>query len=319
MSRRFSIAPMMDYTDRHCRYFHRLLSRRTLLYTEMITTGALLHGDKSRFLGYDPAEHPLAIQLGGSNPGELALSAEIAARAGFDEINLNCGCPSGRVVSGMFGAVLMKNPRLVAQCFEAMQQATSVPVTIKHRLGVDDDDSFEQLADFVGQIAEAGCKTFIVHARKAWLQGLSPKQNREIPPLQYEQVYRLKRKFPQLEIILNGGIKTLDECETHLQHVDGVMMGREAYQNPYLLAEVDYRLFGGEDTFRSRSDIMADMMSYLEQQVASGVPLKHITRHILGLYKGIQGSREFRRLISEKVHRPGADINLVKHALAEVY
>lgn len=319
LSRCFSIAPMMDYTDMHCRYFHRLLSHRALLYTEMITTGALLHGDRSRFLTHHPSEHPLAIQLGGSDPGELARSAKIASDAGFEEINMNCGCPSDRVVSGRFGAVLMKNPALVAECFRAMQEATETPVTIKHRLGVDELDSYEFLSGFVGQIAEAGCKTFIVHARKAWLSGLSPKQNREIPPLQYDQVYRLKRDFPQLEIILNGGIKTLDECETHLRHVDGVMMGREAYQNPYLLSEVDCRLFGDETADRSRSEIVEKLLPYLEQQIASGVPLKHITRHILGLYKGIPGSREFRRLISENVHKPGSDLSLIKRALTTVY
>ena len=316
--RRFSIAPMMDYTDRYCRYFHRLLSRRALLYTEMITSGALIHGDRDYHLKLDPSEHPVALQLGGSDPAELAESCRYADAYGYDEINLNCGCPSDRVQSGQFGAILMKTPKLVAECYTAMQNVTETPVTIKHRIGVDDFESQAFLTDFVGTVAEAGCKTFIVHARKAWLQGLSPKQNREIPPLEYERVYQLKAEFPELEIIINGGITTLAECDAHLQHVDGVMVGREAYHNPYLMAEVDQRFYGAAEKPCSRVEVLEQFAGFMDKQLETAkhpLRLNHMTRHILGLYHGVPGARKFRRYISENAHKPGAGSEVIYQAL----
>ncbi len=317
-SRRFSLAPMMDWSDHHCRYFWRLLTRNALLYTEMVTTGALIHGDRERFLHFNPEEHPVALQLGGSNPAELARCARWAQDWGYDEVNLNCGCPSDRVQSGMFGACLMAQPQLVAECVRAMREACDIAVTVKHRIGIDDMESYEQMAEFVGTVADAGCEVFIVHARKAWLQGLSPKENREIPPLNYPWVYRLKAEFPHLQVIINGGITTLDECETHLQHVDGVMLGREAYQNPWLLAEVDPRLFGTEAPVADRDDVIAALLPYIESKLSQGSQLNHITRHILGLYQGVPGARKFRRHLSENAYREGATAEVLSAALEQV-
>lgn len=296
----------MDWSDRHCRFFWRLLSRRVRLYTEMVTTGALIHGDRARFLQFSPQEQPLALQIGGSEPGDLARCARWAEDWGYREINLNCGCPSDRVQSGQFGACLMAEPQRVAAGVRAMRDACSLPVTVKHRLGIDHMESYPQLLDFIAPSAEAGCDTFIVHARKAWLQGLSPKENREIPPLNHDWVYRLKRDLPALTIVLNGGIGSLDECREHLQHVDGVMLGRAAYQNPWLLADVDQTLFGEVGPVTSRDQVIDLLLPYLEQQLTRGIPLKHITRHLLGLYQGQAGARQFRRHISEHAHRPGA-------------
>jgi len=318
VNRRFSVAPMMDWTDRYCRYFHRLLSRNTLLYTEMVTTGALIHGDVHRHLHYHDIEHPIALQLGGSDPKALAQSVQIANKYQYDEINLNCGCPSDRVQSGKFGAVLMKDPELVAQCFSAMQNATETPITIKHRIGVDEQEGYQSLCDFVGTIAKAGCKTFIVHARKAWLQGLSPKQNRDVPPLQYEQVFQLKRDFPQLEIIINGGINSLEQTETLLSSVDGVMMGREAYQNPYILAEVDQKIYHDQQPIPSRLQVLEQFSEIIEKELSKGIKLSHMTRHILGLYQGVPGARKFRRHISENAHRHDAGIEVLFQALNDM-
>ncbi len=317
-SRRFALAPMMDWSDHHCRYFWRLLTRQALLYTEMVTTGALIHGDRERFLHFNPEEHPVALQLGGSDPGELARCARWAQQWGYDEVNLNCGCPSDRVQSGMFGACLMARPRLVADCVKAMRDACRIPVTVKHRIGIDDMESYGELASFVERIADAGCNVFIVHARKAWLQGLSPRENREIPPLNYPWVYRLKRDFPALTIVLNGGIQSLAECRQHLQQVDGVMIGREAYQNPWLLAEVDRELFGMDNPVESRDDVVERLLPYVERQLARGAHLNHVTRHILGLYQGVPGARKFRRHLSENAYRKDAGLAVLTEALSLV-
>lgn len=316
VDRRVSVAPMMDYTDRFCRYFLRLISKHTLLYTEMITTGALLHGDSQRFLAYDSTEHPLALQLGGSDKDALAACARMAGEAGYDEVNLNCGCPSDRVQNGSFGACLMKTPQLVADAVAAMADATPIPVTVKNRIGVDEMDSYEYLRDFVGIISERGCSTFIIHARKAWLKGLSPKQNREIPPLQYPLVHRLKEDFPSLEIIINGGITTLDEVATQLEDVDGVMIGREAYHNPWLLADVDRRFYGATTKAVTREEILQAFIPFAEQEVKKGVRLGHMTRHILGLYNGEPGARKFRRFLSESAPVRQADTDLLREAIA---
>ncbi|GAB3307583.1 tRNA-dihydrouridine(20/20a) synthase DusA [Haliea atlantica] len=310
-SHRFCTAPLMDWSDRHCRYFWRLLTRRARLYTEMVTTGALIHGDRERFLRYAAAEQPVALQIGGSEPADLARCARWAEDWGYREINLNCGCPSDRVQSGQFGACLMAEPQRVAAGVRAMRDACDIPVTVKHRLGIDDMESYQQLLDFVAPSAEAGCDTFIVHARKAWLQGLSPKENREIPPLNYDWVYRLKRELPGLGIVLNGGIDSLAACDQHLQQLDGVMLGRAAYQNPWLLATVDSTLFGEPDPVSSRDQVIDRLLPYLEAELARGVPLKHMTRHVLGLYQGQPGARQFRRHISEYAHRPGAGIDVL--------
>ncbi len=305
---------MMDWSDHHCRYFWRLLSREALLYTEMVTTGALVHGDRERFLHFNTEEHPVALQLGGSDPAELARCARWAEEWCYDEVNLNCGCPSDRVQSGMFGACLMARPQLVADCVKAMRDACALPVTVKHRIGIDHMESYEELVDFVAPIAEAGCEVFIVHARKAWLQGLSPKENREVPPLNYPWVYRLKRDFPELSIVINGGVQSLDECKTHLEAVDGVMIGREAYQNPWMLAEVDSRLFGSSNPAATRGGVMEALIPYVEQQLALGSKLNHITRHILGLYQGVPGARRFRRHLSENAYKQDAGIQVLKDA-----
>jgi tRNA-dihydrouridine synthase A len=312
------VAPMMDWTDRHCRYFLRLISRHTWLYTEMVTSGAVLHGDRRKLLAFDPLEHPVALQLGGSEPDELAEAARIGAGFGYDEINLNVGCPSDRVQSGRFGACLMLEPARVAEAVAAMAEAVTVPVTVKTRIGVDEHDSYEALCRFVEAVADAGCRTLIVHARKAWLQGLSPKENREVPPLRYDVVYRLKADFPTLEIVVNGGVHGLDEACRHLEHVDGVMVGRQAYHNPYLLAAADNRIFGDSTPPRSREEVVSALLPYLERQLADGVPLQRITRHILGLFQGVPGARAWRRTLSEQAHRPDADVGVVRAALARL-
>lgn len=313
--RRFCIAPMMDWTDRHCRYFLRLLSSRALLYTEMVTSGAVLHGTRERVLGFDPAEQPLALQLGGSDPGELARAARIGADYGYSEINLNIGCPSDRVRDGRFGACLMAEPDLVAECVAAMIAEVDIPVTVKCRIGIDDQDVEKGLARFVTRVAEAGCGTFIVHARKAWLEGLSPKQNRDVPPLDYDRVFRLKRDHPGLEIILNGGIETLEAAKQHLAHVDGVMLGRAAYHNPWLLARVDVELFGEPPASLTREEAVSRFSAYAEAQLRRGVRLHQMTRHLLGLYHGQPGARAFRRHLSEHGTRMDAGIRVLHDAL----
>ncbi|MBL6751583.1 MAG: tRNA dihydrouridine(20/20a) synthase DusA [Nevskia sp.] len=313
----FCTAPMMDWTDRHCRFFLRLLTRRARLYTEMVHTGAVLHGDCARHLAFDPAEHPVALQLGGSDPQALARAAEIGAARGYDEINLNCGCPSDRVQEGRFGACLMAEPQRVAAAVAAMRAAGGVPVTVKCRIGIDDSEDYVFLRRFVETVAAAGCATFVVHARKAWLKGLSPKENREVPPLSYETVYRLKQEFPALTVVLNGGIRTLEQCEVHLRHVDGVMLGREAYENPQLLAHVDSRLFGDPQRPPARAETLARLQPYVERELARGVALQHIVRHLMGLYRGQPGGRAFRRSLAQHAHRPGAGWGVIQGALAE--
>ncbi|MFO1352775.1 MAG: tRNA dihydrouridine(20/20a) synthase DusA [Gammaproteobacteria bacterium] len=315
---RFCIAPMLDWTDRHARYFLRLLSRHARLYTEMLTVGAVLHGDRDRLLGFDPTEHPLAIQLGGCDPQELAACARIAVDVGYDEVNLNVGCPSDRVQQGRFGACLMAEPSLVGDCVAALRSAVSVPVTVKTRIGIDDRDSYEELSHFIGCCVAAGCQTFIIHARKAWLQGLSPKENREIPPLRYEAVYWLKRDFPTCSFVLNGGIQTLDAALSHLTTLDGVMLGRAAYQNPYLLAEVDKWVFGVDCEIPSRRQIILALMPYIERQLSQGVRLSAMTRHILGLFQGMPGARAWRRCLSGQALRPGVGVEIIEAALARV-
>ena len=313
------MAPMMDWSDRHCRYFWRLLTKQSLLYTEMVTTGALIHGERERFLDFNPEEHPVALQLGGSNPTDLARCARWAQDWGYDEVNLNCGCPSDRVQSGTFGACLMGKPDLVADCVKAMRDACDIPVTVKHRIGIDHMESYEEMRDFVATVADAGCEIFIVHARKAWLQGLSPKENREIPPLHYPWVYRLKQELPDLTIVINGGIQSIEECQAHLEHVDGVMVGREAYQNPWMLADVDPCLYDTGETGLARQDIMRDLLPYVERQLANGSKLNHITRHILGLFQGVPGARKFRRHLSENAYKAEAGIEVLETAFAQVH
>ena len=305
---------MMDWTDRHERYLLRLISRRARLYTEMVTTGALIHGDQERFLGYADAEHPLGLQLGGSDPEDMARCAHLGEIAGFDEININVGCPSDRVQAGKFGACLMLEPDLVAKCFLAMQAAVSIPVTVKCRLGVDEMDQFNDLVRFVETVAAAGCKVFIIHARKAWLSGLSPRQNREIPPLQYDRVYALKERYPEFTIIINGGITRIDEAAVHLERVDGVMVGREAYQNPWSLAEVDQVLFDDAPNYQSRFDVLENYKTYMRAELNKGVPLKRLARHLLGLFQGQPGARIWRRVLSEAAFRPGADLTAIEIA-----
>lgn len=309
---------MMDWTDRHDRFFLRLITRRTLLYTEMITTAAILHGDRARLLGHDPAEHPLALQLGGALPSDLAACARIAEDAGFDEVNLNVGCPSDRVQNARFGACLMAEPETVAAGVAAMRSACDLPVTVKTRTGIDDRDSYAHLKAFVARVAGAGCRSFAVHARKAWLTGLSPKQNREIPPLDYPRVYRLKQDFPDLEIVINGGIASLDEAERHLTRVDGTMIGRSAYQTPYMLADADRRFFGSANPAPTREGVVRALLPYVEAQCASGVPVKAVTRHVLGLFNGEPGARLWRRTLSEMAHRPGAGPEVIEAALERV-
>ena len=295
-----SVAPMMDWTDKHCRYFFRLFSSFTQLYTEMITSKAILRGDKNRLLDYNTREHPLVLQLGGSDPKEMAKCSQIAKQWGYDEVNINVGCPSDRVLSGSFGACLMKEPDLVASCVENMIDASDIPVSVKSRIGIDDMETYDQLSDFVARIHEKGCQHFIIHARKAWLQGLSPKENRTIPPLNYPWVYQLKKDFPQLKITLNGGITECNEVVEHLGHVDGVMLGRAIYHQPYLLADIDSRVFGKKDISRTREQVLVDYMSYIKKQLKEGVPIRAMTRHILGLYHGQNNAKFFRRLLSGK-------------------
>ena len=315
---RFCVAPMMDWTDRHDRFFLRLLSKHARLYTEMITTGALIHGDRARFLRFDASEHPVALQLGGAEPDALARCAELGAAAGYDEINLNCGCPSDRVQEARFGACLMLEPARVAAGVAAMRRAVGVPVTVKCRIGVDDSEDYGFLKAFVEAVAATGCGTFVVHARKAWLSGLSPKENREIPPLTYETVYRLKQDLPGLRIVINGGIRSLEAAAEHLRHVDGVMLGREAYENPWLLAQVDRALFGSGGAPASRGEALRALLPHVERELAAGTPLSHVTRHVLGLYRGQPGGRAFRRVLTERACRPGAGVEVIEAALAAV-
>jgi tRNA-dihydrouridine synthase A len=315
-SKIFAVAPMMDWTDRHCRVLHRLLSARARLYTEMVTADAILHGDRERLIAFSPIEHPVALQLGGSEPKKLADAAKIGADFGYDEINLNVGCPSDRVQSGCFGAALMREPERVAECVAAMRAAVSIPVTIKCRIGVDDQEPKEALPALVGACAQAGVDTFAVHARKAWLSGLSPRENREVPPLDYGVVYELKRARPDLTIIINGGISSLDEAQAHLAHVDGVMLGRAAYQTPAILLDVDARFFG-EDR-RELSDAVAAYLDYIAIRLADGAPLNAMTKHMLSLFHGRPGARLFRRHLSENATRKGAGLSVLREALAYV-
>jgi tRNA-dihydrouridine synthase A len=318
LDRRLSVAPMMDWTDRHCRYFLRLIARRALLYTEMVPAAAILLGDRGRLLRFDPAEHPVALQLGGADPDDLARAAAIGAGFGYDEINLNVGCPSDRVQSARFGACLMAEPELVARSVAAMRATCGVPVTVKTRIGIDEEEGYDFLARFVERVAAAGCTTFIIHARKAWLSGLSPKQNREIPPLRYEVVHRLKAGFPELEIVVNGGIRTIGQALHQLGHVDGVMLGREAYQNPYGLIGFERALFDQAGPGLPRDEIARRFMHYAERQLADGVPLRALTRHMLGLFNGLPGARRWRRHLSETAHRPGAGVEVIEEALTAV-
>jgi len=309
---------MMDWTDRHCRFFHRLIAPHVRLYTEMVTTGALLHGDAERFLRFSTEEHPIALQLGGSNPDALAECARLAEEYGYDEINLNCGCPSDRVQNGFFGACLMGRPDLVAECVETMARATSVPITVKCRIGIDDKDSFEFLDEFVDKIADKGCKTFIIHARKAWLSGLSPKENREIPQLNYDRAHEIRQKHPHLRVILNGGLTTLNQIQTELERFDGAMIGREAYQNPWFLAELEEGIFG-HSVIASRHAIARAMMDYAAQQhQLYGTPIKSITRHILGLFQGQRGAKDWKRTLSTRPYQDGADETVILEALEAV-
>jgi len=311
---RFAVAPMMEWTDRHCRYFLRLISKRTFLYTEMVTAEAVLYGDRERVLGFDPAEHPLALQLGGSDADKLAQAAKIGADFGYDEINLNVGCPSDRVQSGRFGACLMAEPALVGACVAEMVASSGLPVTVKCRIGIDDQDAEESLDRFIDEVARAGCASFIVHARKAWLKGLSPKENRDVPPLDYGRVHRLKKRRHDLEIILNGGIESFAAAKAELAHVDGVMLGRAAYADPYLLAEVDGEIFGEERPVPSRLDVLDAFRPYVEDQLRRGVRLNAMMRHILGLFHGQPRARAFRRHLAEHAHLDGAGIEVLDGA-----
>lgn len=317
LDRRVSVAPMMDRTDRHDRYFLRLISPSALLYTEMITTGAILHGDRDRFLKFNTSEHPVALQLGGADPDELARCAEIVAEYGYDEVNLNVGCPSDRVQNARFGACLMKEPDVVAAGVAAMRRAVDLPITVKTRIGVDDRDSWEEFVAFVDTVAAGGCDTFIIHARKAWLHGLSPKENREIPPLSYDTVYRLKQRYPDLSVSINGGITTTPETLAHLDHVDGVMIGRAAYENPWLLAEIEASVFGGPPP-ANREAVLDRYIAYIDREMANGVPFYAMARHVLGLYQGIRGARAWRRHISEKGPRAGATGDVLREAVENV-
>jgi tRNA-dihydrouridine synthase A len=310
----FCVAPMMEWTDRHCRYFLRLISKRTLLYTEMVTADAVLRGDRNRLLHFHPAEHPVVLQVGGSDTSALAEAARIGAEFGYDEINLNVGCPSDRVRAGRFGACLMAEPELVADLIAAMGASARVPVTVKCRIGIDDQDAEESLDRFIDAVAQGGCRIFILHARKAWLEGLSPKENRDVPPIEYERVYRIKARRPDLTIIVNGGIGTLSEAADHLTHVDGVMLGRAAYQDPYILADVDQRVFGSAEPSPSRLNVLDSFMAYAEVELTRGVRLNQMTRHILGLFHGQPRARAFRRLLAENAHLECAGLDVLKAA-----
>lgn len=310
LDRKFCVAPMLDWTDRHCRYFYRAMSSHAVLYTEMVTTGAIIHG-KGDFLKFNEFEQPVALQLGGSDPEALAHCAKLAEERGYDEVNLNVGCPSDRVQNGMFGACLMAKPELVAECVAAMKAVTTIPITVKSRIGIDDQDSFEFLLDFITKVKEAGCETFIIHARKAWLTGLSPKENRDIPPLDYPRVYKIKELFPELEIIINGGIKTFEESLEHLKHVDGVMMGREVYHNPYIMADVDNIIYGVDKPKVKRSEVLSQIGDYIESHEGDGGRAWHVLRHMMGLYQGLPGAKIWRRYLSEnavKTDRKGKDL-----------
>jgi tRNA-dihydrouridine synthase A len=318
LTRRFCIAPMMEWTDRHCRFFHRMLTRHALLYTEMLTADAIIHGPRERLLGFDAAEHPLALQLGGSDPKNLAQAARIGADFGYDEINLNIGCPSDRVQDGRFGACLMRDPKLVGECVAAMKAAVALPITVKCRLGVDDQDIEESLDRFADAVIAAGADALIVHARKAWLDGLSPRENRDVPPLDHARVHRLKRRLGDFPIVINGGIRDLDEAEQHLRHVDGVMLGRAAYQNPGMLLAVDPKLFGATAPVSSPRAAVEKLFPYIEQAMAHGARLHDVTRHLLGLFRGQPGARAFRRHLATKAVQPGATVHVLREALAMV-
>lgn len=313
-ARKLSIAPMLDWTDRHCRYFMRLMSSNVLLYTEMVTTGALIYG-KGDYLAFNQEEHPVAVQLGGSNPDEMARCAVMCQARGYDEVNINVGCPSDRVQNGRFGACLMAEPQTVADCVKAMQAQVDIPITVKSRIGIDDMDEYDDLTNFIQIVADAGCDTFIVHARKAWLQGLSPKQNREVPPLNYDRVYQLKRDFPHLHISINGGVTSLEQAKQHLAHVDGVMIGREAYANPSVLLNVDNTLFDAPSVSISREQVVRQMLPYIEQHVADGGRVWHVARHMLGLFQGQPGGKMWRRYLSQNAPKRNNDPQLVLEAL----
>jgi len=317
-SRKVSVAPMMDWTDRHCRMFHRQFSARTLLYTEMVTAQAIIHGDQMKLLGFSEAEQPVALQIGGSDPAQLAKAAKIGADAGYVEINLNVGCPSDRVQSGRFGACLMAEPELVADCVRAMQDVVDVPVTVKNRIGIDEQTPDEVLPVFLETIAAAGCKTFIIHARKAWLDGLSPKDNRTIPPLDYDLVHKMKQDFPNLEIIINGGIETIEDAMRHCSSVDGVMLGREAYSNPYVLSTVDQRFFGHRLDPFTRIEVVEKMKPYIEAEIVGDTRLHSITRHMIGLFQGLPGARHWRRVLSEKAVKEGAGLEVLDEAISKI-
>jgi tRNA-dihydrouridine synthase A len=314
---RLSVAPMLDWTDKHCRYFYRLMSKKTVLYTEMVTTGAILRG-KGDYLSYNDAEHPLVLQLGGSDVKSMTECAKIAEQRGYDEININVGCPSDRVQNGRFGACLMAEPQLVAECVNEMQSATNVPVTVKSRIGIDDLDSYEFLHTFIEQVSAAGCEHFIIHARKAWLTGLSPKQNRDVPPLDYQRVYQIKKDFLNLNISINGGIKSFNEANEHLQHIDGVMIGREIYSSPYMLATADSEIYNTTNQILTRSQIVALMVPYINENVRNGSKASHVLRHMLGLCNGLSGARQFRRHISECANKDGADGQVLLDAFNKV-
>jgi tRNA-dihydrouridine synthase A len=314
----FSVAPMMDWTDRHCRVFHRLMTRRARLYTEMLTTGAIIHGDRQRLLGFDGSEHPVALQLGGSDPRDLAMAAKIGEDFGYDEININVGCPSDRVKDGRFGACLMAEPQLVAEGVAAMKRAVRVPVTVKCRIGIDDQDPEVALDTLARDVVAAGADTLIVHARKAWLNGLSPKENRDIPPLDYDRVYRLKAAMPNVPIIINGGIAGLEEARGHLAHVDGVMLGRAAYHDPWRLLAVDSDLFGETPPHAAMKDVFEAMVPYIERELAQGTRLHSITRHFVGAFHGVPGARAFRRHLAENGVKPGAGVTVLRDAIARV-
>lgn len=314
---KFSIAPMLDWTDKHCRYFHRILTKQTLLYTEMVTTGAILYG-KGDYLAFNEQEQPVSLQLGGSDPIALAKCAKLAEERGYNEINLNVGCPSDRVQNGMFGACLMGKADLVANCIDAMQKEVNIPVTVKTRIGIDNQDSYSFLCEFIEKVMPY-TDTFIVHARKAWLSGLSPKENREVPPLDYERVYQLKRDYPQLTIAINGGIKTIEEIKHHLNYVDGVMVGREAYQNPLLLTQIDQQIFGDDTPIIDPIVAIQTLYPYIETKLSQGGQLNHIMRHTLGIFNGRKGAKQWRRYLSENAHKPGAGIEVVEHALTFIH
>ncbi len=314
---RLSVAPMLDWTDRHCRYFYRVMSKQTVLYTEMVTTGAILHG-KGNYLAYNEQEHPLVLQLGGSDVNAMTECAKIAEQQGYDEININVGCPSDRVQNGKFGACLMAEPQLVADCVASMQNATSIPTTVKSRIGIDDLDSYQFLQQFLSTVSAAGCQHFIIHARKAWLSGLSPKQNRDIPPLDYQRVYQLKQDFPKLEVSINGGITTFAQANEHMKYIDGVMIGREVYQNPYMLTQADNEIWQAGTATKSRQTVLDEMVDYIDQHVASGGRAWHVARHMLGLCNGLAGAKQFRRYLSENANAPDVGGEVLQQAFAKV-